>query len=442
MRAAVEFDQFSGTILIARDGVPVVSRGYGMASHALKVRNTPQTVFRIGSLTKQFTAMAIMQLQERGKLTVQDPLCQYVERCPAAWKPITLRHLLTHTSGIPNFSSLPDWDERLSLLRYDRLGFVDVFRDLPLQFAPGEGFRYSNSGYYLLGLVIERASGVRYPTFVRTNILEPLRMTRSGYDDGRSIVPDLADGYDWSRNAFVRAEHVNMALAYSAGALVSTTGDLLRWEQALATEQLVSRKALDELFTPVRNGYAYGWLNGEKFGRKTVAHGGSVGGFSSYLLRIPSEQLTVIVLSNSDRTSATKAANNLAAIALGEAYTLPRAQLFDVLSAVIQKEGVARAVATYRMLRRERAADFAFDESVLNDLGYELLRTDEVDGAIELFKLNVEMSPRSANAYDSLGEAYLVDGKKALALENYARSLELDPQNHNAARALAELRGP
>lgn len=440
MRAAVQFDQFSGTILIAKDGAPVVSQGYGMANEELKVRNSPRTVFRLGSLTKQFTALALLQLQERGKLSVKDPLCRYLDRCPAAWQPITIHHLLTHTSGIPNYSSLPHWDETLSLRPYDRLGFVDVFRDLPLQFTPGEKFRYSNSGYYLLGLVIERASGTTYADFLRANIFEPLKMASSGYDDGRSLVPNRADGYAWSQNAFVNAKQVNMALPYAAGSLYSTTQDLLLWDRALRTEQLVSRSSLDQLFTPGLNGYAYGWHVGEKFARKTQGHGGSIHGFSSYLLRFPAERVIIIVLSNSQRTSATKVANNLAAIAFGEPYTLPKPQLFDVLSAAVAREGVARAIETYRTLRRDRPKDFDFAESVLNDLGYELLGANKVTDAIELFRLNVEMWPGSANVHDSLGEAYLRSGNPRLARESYARSLELDPENQNAARVLASLR--
>jgi tetratricopeptide (TPR) repeat protein len=232
-----------------------------------------------------------------------------------------------------------------------------------------------------------------------------------------------------------------MALPYAAGSLYSTAEDLLLWERSLDTEKLVSRKSLDELFTPVLSDYGYGWHVGEKFGRKILDHGGSIRGFSSYLLRFPAEQLTVIVLSNSERTSATRVANALAAISLGQAYVLPRPKLFDVLSAAVAKEGVAHAIETYRVLRRDRPKDFDFGESVLNDLGYELLGANKVADALELFRLNVEMWPRSANVYDSLGEAYLHSGDKKLALESYARSLELDPKNQNAARALAKLRG-
>ena len=151
MNAAVKFNHFSGSVLVARDGQPVISKGYGMANYELNVPNTPQTVFRIGSITKQFTAMAIMMLQERGKLNVNDPICKHLENCPAVWQPVTIRHLLTNTSGILNYTELSGFDKMST-----RAELVDLFRDKPLEFTPGEKFAYSNSGYYLLGLIIEK----------------------------------------------------------------------------------------------------------------------------------------------------------------------------------------------------------------------------------------------------------------------------------------------
>ena len=440
MNVAVKFDQFSGSILVARDGSPVVSKGCGMANYELNVPNTPQTVFRIASLTKQFTAMAIMQLQERGKLNVNDPICKYLEDCPAAWEPITIRHLLTHTSGIANFSSLPNWDETISLQPYTRAGFVKVFRDLPLQFAPDEKFKYSNSGYYLLGLIIERASGKPYPEFLRENIFVPLGMKNSGYNDSRPLVPNRASGYYWSLTSFVNAPYLNMVSAYSNGGLYSTTEDLLLWDKALYTEKLVSRKSLDEIFSPFKDGYAYGWQIGKKFDRQTTSHSGSVNGFSTFIMRFPSERVTVIVLSNSDRTSATKAATNLAAIVFGAPYKLPEPQLFDMLSATIVQKGVEPAVRQYRELKRTQADKHDFSEDLLNDLGYALLENRKLKEAIEIFKLNVEVFPQSANVYDSLAESYMVNGDKELAIKNYEKTLELSPQNPLAVERLKELR--
>jgi CubicO group peptidase (beta-lactamase class C family) len=440
MQAAVRHAQFSGSILIARDGVPLVSRGYGMANYELGAPNTPQTVFRIASLTKQFTATAIMQLQERGRLDINDPICRYLDNCPQAWAPISIRHLLTHTSGIPNFSSQPDWDEVTSVQRQTRLGFVNVFRDLPLLFAPGEGFRYSNSGYYLLGLIVERASGKSYGDYLQENIFTPLGMANTRLYDGRALLANRASGYDWSGNTFVVPEYANETTAFANGGLVSTTHDLLRWDQALYTEQLLPRRALDEMFTPVRERYGYGWLIGDWFGRQTYAHSGSFQGFSAFIARMPSERLTIIVLSNSDRASATGVARSLAAIALGEDYDLPEQQLFDRLWETILAQGAGAAIDRMRQARLAQPDAGEEHEETLNDLGYDLMANQRISDAIQIFALAVELFPQSANAYDSLGEAYMNAGQRDLAIRNYQRSLDLDPENQHAARMIAELR--
>lgn len=250
MRAAVANGQFTGAVLVVRDGEPLIDTAYGMASYELGVPNTPRTAFHIASMTKQFTAMAIMQLRNRGKLKVDDPICTYLDNCPPAWKPITIRHLLTHTSGIRNVSSLPDWDDDLSLKHYSRGGFVDLFRALPLRFVPGEKYEYSNSGYFLLGLIVERLSGSAFGDYLKANIFTPLGMSHSSYDDNRAVVPGGASGYYSRGSAFITATYVDPSTRLGDTGIVSTTGELLRWDQALYTERLVSRRTLDEIFTP------------------------------------------------------------------------------------------------------------------------------------------------------------------------------------------------
>ncbi|MEQ1812045.1 MAG: serine hydrolase [Terricaulis sp.] len=440
LRAAVAYDQFSGTVLVARDGVPVFVRSYGMANYELAVANSPDTVFRIASLTKQFTAAAIMHLQERGRLNIDDPICWHLDNCPATWRSITIRQLLSHTSGIPNFSSLPDWDERLSVAYYPPTEFVGLFRDLPLQFEPGSDFRYSNSGYFLLGLIIERASGQTYTAYLQENIFGPLGMARTGHYDDRRLIPGIADGYDWAANGFVNAEYNSNVVPDGGGGLYSTVGDLLRWDQALYSNRLLSEQSLQAIFTPVRNNYGFGWTIQERFGRSLQGHSGSDVGFSTFLARFPSERLTVIVLSNSDRTSASKAALMLAAIALGEDYELPTEQLHDALWRVLLADGAPAALAHLRAAH-QAAPDAAEEhEEALNEFGYELLGSGRTAEAISFFQLGTELFPNSANAYDSLGEAYLRGGQRAEAIRNYERSLALDPENANAERVLRDLR--
>lgn len=446
MNAAFKFDHFSGSVLVARNGVPVLSKGYGMANYELSVSNTPQTVFRVGSITKQFTAMAIMMLQERGKLNANNPICRFLDNCPAAWQPVTIRHLLTHTSGIINYTNLPD-SPKLSVKPTTSAEMVNLLRDKPLEFTPGENFAYSNSGYYLLGLMIEKTSGKPYAEFLRDNIFTPLGMSKSGYDDSRTLLPNRASGYRWIGKTFVNADYLDMGYPYSAGSLYSTTGDMLLWDKALYTEKLISRKSLEEMFTPFKEMdflpgvmYAYGWGIGKRANRQSVEHGGDINGFSSWVRRFPSDHVTVIVLSNKQRGKVDKITDDLSAIAFGAPYKLPVPPVTDLLAATIEKGGIDLALQQYRELKRVQLDKYDFSESVFDTLGYDLLRGKKVKEAIEIFKLNVEAYPRSSNVYDSLAEAYMVNGDKELAIRNYEKSLELDPKNTNAVDMLKKLR--
>jgi CubicO group peptidase (beta-lactamase class C family) len=439
MDAAVRHEQFAGTILVARDGVPLVSKGYGMASVELQVPNRPDTVFRVASLTKQFTAMAIMQLQEQGKLRIGDPVCKYLTDCPAAWQPITLRHLLTHGSGIPNVSSLPEWDEVLGRRTYRRRDFVRLFRDLPLQFAPGEKFKYSNSGYFLLGLVIERASGKSYGDYLHDHVFGPLGMTHSLFDDNRNLVPGRATGYYSRGTDFISAPFIDPTTTFAAGGITSTTGDLLLWDQALYTDKLVSRRALDEMFTANQGGYGYGWQVGEKFGRRRLDHSGSYNGFSAYILRFPDDRVSVIVLSNSDRASAGRTGTNLAAIVFGEEYKLPTAQLRDLLWDTVVSKGTDAAIRQYRELRRTQPEAHDYGDEVLVELGYDLADGRKLDEAAAIFNFNLELHPESAYSYDGLADVADERGETAKAVAYFEKSLSLDPTNTYASDGLARL---
>jgi CubicO group peptidase (beta-lactamase class C family) len=269
-----------------------------------------------------------MMLQERGKLSVSDPICKYLEKCPATWQPVTIRNLLTHTSGVPNYTESPDFFEKVATASYTSASLVDLFRDKPLDFAPNEKYRYSNSGYHLLGLIIEKTSGISYAQFLNENIFKPLGMKSTGYDDSRALVSNRAHGYTLTGELFVNAAYINMAIPYSAGALYSTTEDLLRWDQALYTEKLISRKSLDEMFTPFKDsgpgaGYAYGWNIGKRFDRQMTGHGGGINGFATNIMRFPADHVTVIVLSNNESARVSSVATNLAAIVFGAPYTVP-----------------------------------------------------------------------------------------------------------------------
>jgi CubicO group peptidase (beta-lactamase class C family) len=337
MKAAVDFERFSGAILVARNGRPIISKGYGMANVELEAPNTPKTVFRLASLTKQFTAAAILLLQERGKLNVKEPFCRYLTGCPATWEAITIEHLLTMSSGIPGVTAAELGALRGLPVPWDQ--WMEATRKKPLDFQPGSEFRYANSGYTLLGFIIERLSGKSYGDFLQENIFEPLGMKQSGYENPRRIIKNRATGYQQlPGDPIANVPYQEIIGLYAAGGIYSTTEDLLLWDQALYSEKLLSRKSMEEMMAPrneMRPGksYCYGFWTSTKHGRKEVAHGGNLVGFITYLARYPSERLSVIVLSNNGRGSSGKISGVLASIVFGAPYEVPRERKAIALAA-------------------------------------------------------------------------------------------------------------
>jgi CubicO group peptidase (beta-lactamase class C family) len=323
MAARVKRDHFSGSILIARDGKVLYTQGYGMANLEHDVPNTPQTKFRLGSITKQFTAMAVLILQERGKLNVHDKVKKHFPEAPAAWDEITIEHLLTHTSGIPNYTESLEFLRTLPV-RVSLKELIAKFKDRTLDFKPGAKFKYSNSGYIVLGQIIETISGKNYPTFMKEAIFVPLDMKDTGYDNATAIIKSRANGYTRRLGiVLTNCDYVDMSIPHAAGALYSTVLDLLKWDQALYTEKLVSRKSLQAMFTPHKDNYGYGWIIDKKFGAARYSHGGGIMGFVTTLERYPDEKLLVVALSNLETAPVWAVGNDLAAMAKGEKYSMP-----------------------------------------------------------------------------------------------------------------------
>jgi CubicO group peptidase (beta-lactamase class C family) len=319
---------FTGSALVARDGQVIFSKGYGMANAEWEIPNTPKTRFRLGSITKQFTAAAILLLQEGGKLSVQDPICKYISECPKIWEPITIHQLLTHTSGIPSYTSVksPEEFRQLSIKRVTATGFVDSFKSKPLEFTPGEKMTYNNSGYFMLGYIIEKVSGKSYEAFLQENIFTPLKLADTGYDTHERILKNRAAGYSLRNNERINSDYLDMTVPYAAGSLYSSVEDLFAWNEALFSDKLLSAKSREAMMTVNKNNYAYGLVVDQKFNRKLVIHGGGINGFSTMLARFPEEKITVVVLRNADYgyLNPGKISDNLAAILLGEKYEIPR----------------------------------------------------------------------------------------------------------------------
>jgi CubicO group peptidase (beta-lactamase class C family) len=336
--------QFMGSVLVAKGTEVVLSKGYGSANLEWEVPNSPATKFRLGSITKQLTAASILLLQERGKLNVDDPVKKYMADAPAAWDKITIYNLLTHTSGIPNFTSFPEY-AKWELFAATPAEEVARFRDKPLDFAPGEKFSYSNSGYVLLGYLIEKIAGGSYEKFVRDNIFTPLGMQDSGYDSNSAVILRRAAGYAPGKDGLENAGFVNMTIPFAAGALYSTTGDLLKWEQGLFGAKLLSAASLKTMTTPFKSDYACGLFVATKDGRKAIQHGGGINGFNTQLTYYPDDKLTVVVLANVNGSAPGEIADKLSAIAHGEAVKLQT----EHKAITVDPKVLARYVGTYEL---------------------------------------------------------------------------------------------
>ncbi len=304
--------EFSGAVLVAQRGKVLFERAYGLANREWEIANTPATRFRIGSITKQFTAVSILLLEERGKLKLSDPVSQHVPDTPPAWGRLTIRHLLTHTSGLANVTELPEfllWKNSPSTVTQ----MVARFSELPLEFEPGERFAYSNSNYLVLGLIVERAGGQRYGEFLREHVLDPLGLEDSGLDSNLTILPRRATGYIYRNGGFLNAPYSDMSVPHGAGAMYSTTRDLWRWAEGVFVDRLLTPASRAQLLTPERDGYALGVRVYEQRGRKVIEHGGAIAGFSSALRYYPDEGVTVVVLSNLGRSITAELGSELAA---------------------------------------------------------------------------------------------------------------------------------
>jgi CubicO group peptidase (beta-lactamase class C family) len=344
VQSFVSNKQFMGTVLVARGDQVVFSKGYGSANLEWAIPNTPQTKFRLGSVTKQFTAASILLLEERGKLKTDDLVKKYLPDAPAAWDKMTIFHVLTHTAGIPNFTGFPDYRTSEPFATTPEK-LVARFRDKPLEFAPGEKWNYSNSGYVLLGYLIEKISGQSYEKFVQENIFKPLGMKDSGYDSNSAVIVNRAAGYAPGANGPENAGFINMTIPFSAGALYSTTEDLLRWEQGLFGGKLLSAASLAKMTTPFKNDYAFGLGVRTVKGRKMIEHNGGIEGFNTDLAYYPEDKLTVAVLANLNGPAPEQIATSLAALAHGEPVTLQSERKEITLDPKI----LARYVGAYQM---------------------------------------------------------------------------------------------
>jgi CubicO group peptidase (beta-lactamase class C family) len=330
----VDAQMFMGSVLVAKDGKAVFSKSYGMADLEWSVPNSPTTRFNIASMTKQFTAAAILLLEDRGKLKTDDLVKKYLPDAPASWDKITIYHLLTHTSGISDDAAKyePGPPEKLT------------FHDKPLNSQPGEQWAYTNLGYIVLGYLIEKISGQSYEEFVHQNIFKPLGMNDSGLMSFVTIIPRRATGYWPGSNGIENAERPDARIGFSAGSLYSTTEDLLRWEEGLFGGKLLSPASLRKMTTPFKSDYACGLHVTRANGRLMLEHDGNNIGFNSDMAYYPKEKIAVIVLANLNGTVTGEMTKALAAVEHGETPPVPSVHR----EVPLPKEVLARYAGTYQ----------------------------------------------------------------------------------------------
>jgi CubicO group peptidase (beta-lactamase class C family) len=428
---------FSGTILIAENSEVIYNKAFGFSDFESKKKLNTNDAFYLASVSKQFTSMAVMILKERGMLNYNNKLSEYFPQFPDYADKVTIENLMTHTSGIPDYYNLGIY--KPGLTNNDVLEVL--IRQDSLNFQPGEKYSYSNGGYVLLALIVEKVSGESFHNFLKNNIFDPLGMNNSlVYDESHNEIPNRAIGY----NMFEEINDYNIYTS-GAGGIFSITEDLFKWDKALYTDKIIKLETLQRAFTPYRlnddslTNYGYGWriYNDDK--GKIVMHSGGLAGFRTYIERHLDTKSTIIILTNKGdafQMSTTEALRN---ILRGNSYDIPKIPITIKFKEALETKGISGAIEEYGVLKETQSDKYNFGEYQLNSLGYYLLSKERVNDAIEVFKLNVNSFPDAYNTYDSLGEAYMINGDVELAIKNYKKSLELNPDNNNAVNKLKEL---
>ena len=436
---------FNGAALVAEGGEVILEKAYGFADLEWGIPNTVGTKFRLGSVTKQFTAMLVLQLVEAGSVALDSTISTFLPHYREdTGRKVTIHHLLGHQSGIPDFTrdpSFPDFSKLptpIEILIQDRCSG-------DLQFESGLRYEYSNSNYVILGAVIEAVTGTTYDEVLKERILSPLEMHDSGYDHNAPLIANRAAGYQPTLEGYENARYIDMSIPHAAGAMYSSVGDMFRWDRALYTDTLLSASYREKLFTPNLQNYAYGWrvrtqpvgVTGDSV--LVVGHAGGINGFQSVITRVPEHGHLIVLLSNTVGAKPGELSRAVFNILYDQPYEMPKQSIAPILLQVIAEEGVDSAVGRYRELKSAHGDEYDLGEFELNFLGYGLVERGMIDEAIRIFKLNVEAYPESFNTYDSLGEAYMLKGDRDLAVANLRKSLELNPENTHAAELIQQM---
>ncbi|MBI2731693.1 MAG: beta-lactamase family protein [Sphingobacteriales bacterium] len=322
-------DQFKQTdpgcaVLVAKQGQIIYEKSFGTADLELNVQVKPEMIFRLGSMTKQFTSVAILQLMEQGKLSLQDSIQKFIKDFPYKGYKITIENLLTHTSGIKDYTQLDIQDPFIRRKDFTPKEVINLFKNEPLEFQPNTKFKYSNSGYFLLGYIIESISNKSYQNYIQDNIIKPLGLTNTFYDDVSQIIPNRTKGYKKEGTNYENADYQSTTIPFAAGSLISNVEDLYKWHQALYNYTLVKKETLEKAFTPFKlldgtpTNYGYGWFNIEVNGSQSIQHGGNINGFKSNEIYFPKEDVFVVTLFNCECAPMEDLSLQIASLAMGK----------------------------------------------------------------------------------------------------------------------------
>ena len=431
---------FNGTILVAENEKVIYKKAFGVSNFKTNDLLQTHSVFYLASVSKQFTTMAIMILAEKGTLSYEDRLSKFFPEFPSYADQVKIRHLMNHTSGIPDHFTLGASKPDLTNEEVLRL----LVKQNSLDFQPGEKFKYSNGGYVLLAMIVEKASGIPFHEFLKNNIFNSLGMNDSlVFDQSKPQVKRRAVGY----NMFGDVDDYNI-LTVGAGGIFSTIEDLFKWDQALYTEKLIKQSTLKDAFSPcvLNNGkksnYGFGWGIQERRKGKIVGHGGGLAGFRTYIERQLKKKNTIILLSNNGNDQLPLIRKAIANILKNRVYDLPKISIACSIHDTINKVGINAAIQQYYDLKEKKSnwSRYNFAEYELNRLGYHLLEKNKFNEAVEIFKLNVKEYPKSWVVYDSLGEACMKSGNTKHAIKNYKKSIQLNPKNKAGIKALKKLK--
>ncbi len=446
MRLCHEYRLFNGTVLVAEAGHVIYKKAFGLAHREWEVPHTLDTKFLIGSVSKQFTALLVLQLVEEGQLKLEDTVSQYIADFPGdKGGRITIHHLLSHSSGLPSTQNMDNWYSDLWHKEYTTLELVRLFYDYDLAFEPGSCFLYSNPGYYILAAIIEKITGKKYADVLQERILKPLEMQNSGAYDYYTILPKMASAYEYWNFRYSHSEYWNPTSTVGAGGIYSTVEDLFKWDLALNTSKLLPAKYIDLMLQPHitlrgSDSYGYGWIVGEQHvrGRKNpvhyVMHTGAHPGFNCLLMRLLDDGHFIVLFNNTGHTDIRVIQDGLVNILYGQPARLKQ-PLSLVLNQCQNLKELDAAFEKFRTLRQ----DFVIRRDAVNGLGFQLLQRGKIEMGLAVLQFNAKEHPRSFWVYESLAEAYLMSGQTEMAVINFKKILELDPDNRNALEKLNEL---